>query len=77
MPSLEQYRFEAALVRPACSHRERGPASRPIRSIESLSLRKKATMASGWLFTFASVIIFPAASTTQRLESSKETSIPA
>jgi hypothetical protein len=41
------------------------------------SASKKATTASGSLATFASFTILPRPSTTQTLESSKETSIPA
>jgi hypothetical protein len=66
-----------ASVSPACSHCDSGPASSPTRSIETPSPRKKPTSASGSLVTFASRMMAPLASTTQTLESSRETSIPA
>ena len=62
---------------PACSHADNGPASSPIRFTAKPSDAKKATRASGSLATFVSLTILPCASTTQTLESSNETSIPA
>src|SRR5262249_55979995 len=53
-----------------------GPASSPIRFTGTPSPLKKQTRAPGSLATFASFTILPGPSTTQTLESSKETSIP-
>src|SRR5262249_9235194 len=57
-------------------HCDNGPASSPIRFTGTPSSFKKQTRASGSLATFASFTILPRPSTTQTLESSKETSIP-
>ena len=66
-----------AAVRPACSHWDRGPASRPTRVSGKPSWPKNATSASGSLATLASRTIRPVASTTHTLLRSSETSIPA
>src|SRR5262249_52773749 len=55
---------------------DNGPASSPIRSTGTPSSLKKQTRASGSLATFASLTILPRPSTTQPLESSRDTSIP-
>jgi hypothetical protein len=61
----------------AYSHCDRGPASSPIRSTAKPSDRNQAISASGSLATLPSRTILPVASTTQMLELSKDTSIPA
>jgi hypothetical protein len=64
-------------VRPAWSHCDKGPASRPMRVSGRPSWRKKPTSASGSLATLASRTIRPVLSTTHTLLRSSETSIPA
>ena len=66
-----------ALANPACSHCDKGPASRPMRVSATPSWPKNATSASGSLATLASRTIRPVASTTHTLLRSRETSIPA
>jgi hypothetical protein len=66
-----------ASLRPAWSHCDKGPASRPTRVSGRPSCPKKATSASGSLATLASRTIRPVPSTTHTLLRSKETSIPA
>jgi hypothetical protein len=66
-----------APLRPACSHWDNGPASRPIRTTSRPRPRNQAVKASGSLATFASRTILPVASTTHTLLSSSDTSIPA
>src|SRR4051794_33106885 len=66
-----------ASLRPAWSHRDKGPASRPTRASGRPSCPKKATSASGSLATLASRTIRPVPSTTHTLLRSSETSIPA
>ena len=66
-----------AAVSPACSHCDNGPASRPMRAIDSSCARRKRTSAAGALGTFASRITWPLASTTHTLVSSSDTSSPA
>ena len=61
---------------PSYSHCESSPASRPTRPIGSPSPLRKATRASGSLGTFASRMGLPAGSSTHRLLSSSDTSIP-
>ena len=63
--------------RAAYSHCDKGPASSPIRSSSGPCDRNQAISASGSLATFASRKILPVPSTTQTLEHSKDTSIPA
>jgi hypothetical protein len=55
----------------------RRQASKPIRSIGAPNAANQATSASGSLNTLSSRTIPPSASTTQTLERSKDTSIPA
>jgi len=64
-----------ALVRPAWSHCDKGPASRPTRVTAMPSWPRKATSASGSLATLASRTIRPVASTTQTLLRSSDTLI--
>jgi hypothetical protein len=66
-----------AAARPARSHCDKGPASRPMRVGATPSWPKNATSASGSLVTSASRTILPVASTTHTLLRSSETSIPA
>ncbi len=54
-----------------------GPAAGPIRHTANPTFLKNSTRASGSLATLTSRTIFPLASTTQKLLSSNETSIPA
>src|ERR1700728_1454809 len=66
-----------ACFMPANSHCESGPASSPIRAISKPRSLHHAVKASGSLATLASRTIRPVASTTQMLELSSDTSIPA
>jgi len=66
-----------AFTKPARSHCDKGPASRPMRVNGSPSIDRKPVNASGSLAIFASRTIRPVASTTQILLCSKDTSIPA
>jgi hypothetical protein len=52
-------------------------ASRPIRVSAKGSALSQAIRSAGSLKTFASLMILPAPSTTQTLEASNDTSIPA
>ncbi len=63
--------------RPAKSHCDKGPASRPMRAGNIGCEANQAIRASGSLATFASFTILPCASTMQTDELSNETSIPA
>jgi IS66 C-terminal element len=58
------------------NHCDSGPASRPTRSIASGSPVKYRASSPGSLPTFASLTVRPAASTTQRLDRSSDTSMP-
>jgi hypothetical protein len=66
-----------ARFNPACNHCDNGPASSPIRFTAKSSDPKKSTKASGSLAIFVSFTIFPCVSTTQMLDNSNDTSIPA
>ena len=74
---LQKHRIEARPDKVASGHRESGPASRPMRISGRARLVRKPTSASGSLATFASRTIRPAASLTQTLLCSSETSTPA
>jgi len=63
--------------RPANSHCDSGPASRPIRARSNDCARSHDTSASGSVVNLASTTILPPPSTTQTLERSNDTSIPA
>jgi hypothetical protein len=66
-----------AAASPAWSHCDSGPASSPTRAKGSPVPRRAAASASGSLGALISRTIAPAASTTQMLLVSSETSIPA
>jgi len=66
-----------ASTNPACSHCDNGPASSPMRANAKPLSVKNAARASRSLRTLASRTICPAASTTQTLLHSNETSIAA
>jgi len=66
-----------ACVRPACSHCDSGPASRPIRVTTRPSWPRNRISVSGSLATLASRTIRPVPSTTHTLLCSSDTSIPA
>lgn len=63
--------------KPACSHCDKGPASRPMRAIWTSSCEKNAVNAPGSLATLASRTTAPSLSSTQTLDVSNETSMPA
>jgi hypothetical protein len=65
------------LRKPACSHCDRGPASRPTRVSRKPKSARMVATASGSLATFASRMIRPEASRMQTLLCSKDTSIRA
>jgi hypothetical protein len=68
---------QPAASRPANSHCDSGPASRPIRDSTNGCARSQPISASGSLVTFASATMLPVASTMQTLDCSTDTSIPA
>ncbi len=77
LPGYSSTASKPASPRPACSHWDKGPASRPTRATSSPSPRNQAAKASGSLATLASRTICPVASTTHTLLSFSEKSIPA
>src|SRR4051794_14431765 len=77
MARLEQLDRQASAFRPAKSHCDSGPASRPIRAMGVPCAANQAISASGLQATLASFTILPCASTMHTLALFDDTSIPA